>query len=137
MEHALESATPTAEPTKPHTRNPDRITINAQALERVNAWVDELEGRKITLSRNQLVNWLLCHHDTLLSPAELRGLETAFFDEVRFAEWALRELKATQSRGESTTLTEIIARHRPVVRAERKTGKTKEKRILLAENGVE
>lgn len=94
---------------------PERITLDVSAMERVTAWMDDLASllKGSTVNRTELVNWLINHHDRELSAQEVRGLEQAFFDEVKFAEWAVTELKAAQARGESVTLSEIIAKHRP------------------------
>ena len=95
-------------------QHPDRLTVSPEALERLNRWVADLEGRLrgITLTRNQLVQWLIMSHEADLSPHETKQVEEEFFDELKFAEWAVRELKAAQTRGERVSLAEIVSRSR-------------------------
>ena len=95
-------------------QHPDRLTVSPEALERLNGWVADLEGRLrgITLTRNQLVQWLIMSHDAGLSAHETKQVEAEFFDELKFAEWAVRELKAAQTRGERVSLAEIVSRSR-------------------------
>ncbi len=100
----------------PETRNqhPDRIKISPEALSRLSIWNDEATSRLrgVKLTRSDLVNFLILNHEQALSQAELKALENQFFDEVKFAQWAVDELKAAKGRGESIRLAEIIARNR-------------------------
>src|ERR1700678_353724 len=125
MEHAMSAPKTGPEAASPRTRNhhPERITLDDAAVARISDWMAELAVRLkgSSVTRNQLVSWLINQHDRELSTPEVRGLEQAFFDEVKFAEWAWAELKAAQARGEPASLSEIIARHRPA-RAERGRG---------------
>lgn len=95
-------------------RHPDRLTVSPKALERLNGWVADLEGqlKGINLTRNQLVQWLILSHADSLSAQELKQIEAEFFDELKFAEWAVRELKAAQARGERIGLADIVVQSR-------------------------
>lgn len=97
-------------------QHPDRLTVSPEALERLNRWVADLEGRLrgITLTRNQLVQWLIMSHGADLSAHETKQVEEEFFDELKFAEWAVKELKSAQTRGERVSLAEIVSRSRTV-----------------------
>jgi hypothetical protein len=126
MEHAvMDTNSKAVVRTRGRPQHPDRLTLSPEALERLNAWSAELEGRLrgVTLTRGQLVHWLICSHEAMLTTQEVRQLEEAHFDEVKFAEWALRELKAAQARGETISIAEIIGQNR-VTRTDRNNQKT-------------
>lgn len=110
MEHAV---TPTSEPTAKKTRKKhiDRIVLSASALERVESWIEILAKRRIEVSRAALVSELICRRSPDFSTSEIAELEGVFFDEVKFAKWAVDELKNARRRGEAVTLSEILARH--------------------------
>lgn len=110
MEHAV---TPTTEPNvkKTRKRRVERIVLSSSALERVESWIEALAKRKIEVSRAALVSELICRRSPDLSTSEIAELEGVFFDEVKFAKWAVDELKEARKRGESVTLSEILARH--------------------------
>ncbi len=95
-------------------QHPDRIKISAEALSKLSKWNETISTllRGVKLTRSDLVNFLIMNHDEQLSARELRSLEELFFDEVKFAQWAVEELKAAKLRGESVTLADVINRHR-------------------------
>lgn len=92
-------------------RHPDRVTLSPESLNRVGGWLSDLEerlkGNRVT--RNDLVNFLILTHPPQLSEKETTELSEKYFDEVRFAEWALRQLKEAKASGNNITLAEIMA----------------------------
>lgn len=93
-------------------RNPDRLVASPEVLTRLNEWLLFLEHKLkgISLTRNQLMNWIIMNRPHVLSNQEIKQIEEKFFNEVRFAEWALKELRAAQGRGEAIRLSDIVAR---------------------------
>ncbi len=117
MDHAVAGA-PALEPDKKrrgHTRHPDRIWINADALNRLTQWTTEVGGRLpgIKLTRSDLANFLVLSHAEALTAGELKELEARYFDPIKVGEWALEELKAAVARGEAVTIEDILATRRP------------------------
>ena len=109
----------------------DRITVGAEALGRLNQFLDQTSRclRGIKLTRNELVNFLILNHPDAFSGAELKELEYRYFDEVKFAQWALGELKSAKARGETITLADIISKKAttsPTPRKKSEKAKTKE-----------
>lgn len=120
-------------------KNADTIVITKEALAKIQSWIAQIEiqAPSIRLTRSQLVSWLLCHYSEQLSTDEIKKIENDFFDEVRFAQWAIKELKAAKGRGEAVTLSEIMSRNRdvnPVVSGRR--GRPKKQPIKEKENDV-
>lgn len=95
-------------------QHPDRIKISPEALTKLGKWNDEISRRLrgVKLTRSDLVNFLILNHEEQLSSRELGALEKEFFDEVKFAQWAVEELKSARSKGEQVTLAEIISTRR-------------------------
>lgn len=93
---------------------PDRLRISAEALTRLNCFIEQVSERLrgVKVTRSELVNFLIMDRPEALSASELKGLESKYFDEVKFAQWAVEELKAAKVRGESSTLAEILAKHK-------------------------
>ncbi len=115
------------EPIKKRRVNPERITVAKESLSRLSDWIEQIatEVKGIKLNRNDLVNWLIQNHASTLSADEVKEVERHFFDEVKFAEWALKELKAAKARGETTSLSEILN-----VKAEEPKRKRRSKRTV-------
>jgi hypothetical protein len=114
MDDAVKPLEGSSRARKTAPKNPDRIVVTPEALQRLNGWLQTLEHslKGVRLSRNQLVSWLISSHPESLSEEETSSIESRYFDEVKFAEWALRELKRSKAIGQSTTLAEIIVRKR-------------------------
>lgn len=90
---------------------PDRVKISAEAIVRLNILAEQVAShlRGVKLTRCELVDFLLLSHSEALSPSELRDLEAKHFDEVKFAQWAVEELRAARTRGESVSLADILS----------------------------
>ncbi len=117
--------------TETRNQHPDRIKISPEALSRLSLWNEEITGRLrgVKLTRSDLVNFLILNHEQALSSSELKELENRYFDEVKFAQWALEELKAARARGESLSLADILVQNRtsPATKYEPKVRKGKKK----------
>lgn len=98
--------------TKPKVRvkHPDRVSLSPEAVIRLNEWMDALEtnARGIKISKNELVSFLILNHAVKLSESETLQLKDQYFDEVRFAEWAVQQLKAAKASGRHLTLSHVM-----------------------------
>ena len=99
---------------KPKTRvkHPDRVTLSAEAQSRISNWMtsvqERLKGNRI--NKSDLVNFLVISHSSDLAEEELDGLRSQYFDEVQFAEWALRQIKEMKALGKTVSLAEIVGK---------------------------
>lgn len=95
---------------KKRIRHPDRVTLHPDALVRLSEWSADLEkhlkGSRIT--KSDLVNFLILSHSVHLAEREIEQLKSRHFDEVRFAEWAIKELKRAKAEGRSVSLAEVL-----------------------------
>ncbi len=87
-------------------RHPDRITLDPASLQKLANWISQLNTGNpgISVTRSNLVAWLIDNHSDQLSSAEILGLEARYFDSVKYAKWAVREVIAAKARGESLNL---------------------------------
>ena len=99
--------------TKKRRLNNTRATLSEVALDRVSTWIKQLqdENRGLSVSRNDLVSWLITSHPELLSKRECKKITKAHFNPDRHAEWAMKEFKLARNRGEDVTLEDIITKH--------------------------
>jgi hypothetical protein len=51
---------------------------------------------------------LVLSHSASLSEREIEQLEREHFDEVRFAAWALKQIKEAKAQGKDLSLSEIV-----------------------------
>ncbi len=116
MEELLEPNTADSEKPKKSKRTdqnqyPDRVRIDPAGLDRLNQLNEQISGRLkgVKLTRSDLVNFLILSHSETFSASEIKELEAKYFDEVKFAQWALEELKAAKARGEDRTLASILS----------------------------
>ena len=103
-----------SETKKKRARFPDRITIELGALSRLDQWIAELKARSqgIEITRKDLLNWLVEHHDERLTATEERLLTEAFYDEEKFLKYAWEEIRQAKAKGETLRLAEILKRKR-------------------------
>jgi hypothetical protein len=87
----------------------DRIVLHPQTAERLNGWLEDLSTRfkGLRLSRTDLANHLLMSRAAVLAPEEAETIRNQYFDEVSFAAWVLKEVRAAKARGQSVSITEL------------------------------
>ena len=95
---------------KPRVKHPDRVSLSPEALNRLGNWMAELEGRMkgSRITKSDLVNFLLLSHPASLSEREIELVAANHFDEVRFAAWALAEVKKAKAQGKNLSLSDVI-----------------------------
>ena len=103
---------------KKKPRKLDRITLGPISLERVDTWLSAANSNTVgcTLSRSDIVNWIITNHKTDLSSKELKAVAETFSDETKRAKWACEEVIAAKKRGESLTLEEVLKRQKQSLR---------------------
>jgi len=112
MEKGLEVAKMTDE-TKAKSkqvRHFDRVTLDAEALSRIDGWIEQLtsHNKGVNLSRKDCLNWLVNHHSASLTQEEVAELGAKFFDEIRFLSQSLKEMRAARARGETVNLESVL-----------------------------
>jgi len=93
-------------------RHFDRITLDSLALSRIDLWIKQVESAKagVVLSRKDLINWLIENMPERLSSVQEKSLSELFYSELRYIQFAAREIKAASLRGERLTLKDIEQR---------------------------
>ena len=96
--------------TKQRVKHPDRVTLSPEALTRLGTWLMELDGvmKGSRITKSDLVNFLILSHSAKLSERDVEQLANQHFDEVRFAVWAVQQLKEAKAQGRNVTLAEIV-----------------------------
>lgn len=92
-------------------RHEDRVTLEAESLQRVDGWIEQVTSttKGVTVTRKDVVNWMVSQRGPLLSSNEVNGLRTQFFSDVRFLQQAIKELKSAKRRGDQVDLSEILS----------------------------
>jgi hypothetical protein len=92
----------------------ERIALTSQSVDRLNSWVEQLKAkhRGVTLNRKGLVNWLIEAHAAELSPSEEEALSRVFFDELKFLEQVMGDMRRAKAEGRSVSLDECMAASR-------------------------
>jgi hypothetical protein len=93
------------------SKKPDRIAMSNDSLSRLNSWKKQVEGARpaVEISRRDLVEWLISKHAETLSNSEVKELSETHYNELRFLQFAIRELKAAKSQGKTIHLQDMVA----------------------------
>ena len=87
----------------------DRISLKPDALERLEKWASTISDRtKARVKKSDLAQWVIMSHPPTLSEAEIVAIEKLFFDEIKYAEWILKQVREKKARGETVNLSELI-----------------------------
>ncbi|MGE4107739.1 MAG: hypothetical protein AB7F66_11030 [Bacteriovoracia bacterium] len=107
----------------------DRVCLGEKALKSVDQKIEQImaNNRGVTINRKDMVNWLLENRAPLSSDEE-KTIASIYYNEIRFLQNALKEMKAARSRGESMSLDAIISA-KPTARKERKPRIKKQKNL--------
>ena len=100
---------------KPKKRylHPDRVTLSQVSLSKISGWIDQAvsESNGMTVSKSNLVEWLIESHSETLTIGECKKIREKFSDELKFHEWAIREFKKQKAQGLEASFFEFLAQN--------------------------
>jgi hypothetical protein len=90
----------------------ERVALGPEAVTRLDAWVKQVEGSRpgVEISRRDLIHWLILERSESLNSDEVRALSDSHYNELRFLQYALKELKAARTRGDTMSLQDFVAK---------------------------
>lgn len=96
----------------------DRVCLTEPQAKKIDGWLDQIESRfkgYIKITRSDLVNYALSAMDEILNDVDLEALNVAHYDQVKFMQWALQQVKAAQKNCQPISLKELLTLHAPAV----------------------
>lgn len=92
----------------------DRVSLKPASVAKLDQWLTQIQEtmRGVQLSRTDILDWLISENEEVLSAAQLKSLGDRHFDELKFALWAVAELKRAREHGESRSLADILQESR-------------------------
>ena len=99
----------------------ERIPLSDQSLQIVNKSITEMKEKypDASISKKQLVNWVISEFFKKLSPQTEKTLHKKFYDEEKFLADALKEIKKRKAKGEDYSYQDYVRDKRP--KREKKT----------------
>ncbi|MGE0526785.1 MAG: hypothetical protein AB7G93_00970 [Bdellovibrionales bacterium] len=110
---------------KKRKRHFDRVTLDEATLERLDTWIKQVEAVKpgVSLARKDVLNWMIKSLPERLTGAQEKVLADTFYSELRYIQFAAREIKAAAARGERLTLKDLENRSPRPITPRRRSGK--------------
>ena len=99
---------------KPKTKPIERITIDdtlKEQLSKLTAQANDALQGVASISKTDIVNFVLRQRSDTFSKAELKELRALHFDEIKFSQWMTLQLRKAQSTGEAITIKELLERN--------------------------
>ncbi len=116
----------------------DRIVLRRPECERLDRWLSQLNARfdgMIRLTKSDLANFIIRLHADELSDTEVTLIESEFYDEVRWLNWALAKIRKAKKEGVSISLEQLMLSRSTVANESKPAGKTSRKpRVVRADN---
>lgn len=91
----------------------ERLTLQKAEQEKLDHWIKELNQRfegMIKLTKSDLANFLIRHHADILTENEILKIESEHFDELRWMNWALNQIRTAKKKGQVLTLNDLMAK---------------------------
>lgn len=114
----------------------DRATLSSAVSLKVDGWLKQVQDKlsgSIVVNKSDLVNFFLDKMPDNLNRDQIEKIKHQFFDEVRFAQWTLQQVKDSKKRGEALTLKDIINLSKvletDVIKTPKKTKSTESKEL--------
>ncbi len=113
----------------------ERISISNAATEKLMGWIEQANAKKqaLNLSPKSMVNWLLESAPDELTNAQLKDLAERFYDEVKFLQTALMQMKQAKARGEKLSLDDLMHAQAAMVKPEKRSGEPRLKKAKVAQ----
>ncbi|MCJ8277771.1 MAG: hypothetical protein HRT44_06660 [Bdellovibrionales bacterium] len=88
----------------------DRILLTKKSSSIITDTIKFLTDKHpgITITKKDLVNWLVSDHFQKLTPSTEKQLFEKFYDEIKYLEKSLRELKKKKKNGEDISIEKIL-----------------------------
>ena len=110
--------------------NVDRIVLRRIECGKLDRWVSNLNERfdgMIRITKSDLANFIIRQHPEDLSPDEVSLIESEFYDEVRWLNWALGKIRQAKKEGRALSLDDLMKSKR-IGRTVAKVNGTKRKK---------
>lgn len=126
------------EKSKP-TKLVERAIIDEKHKVKLGALVDQanttLQGIAI-VTKSDIVNLILENHADTLGNTELEQLKALHLDQVKYAFWLAKRLKAAKASGQELSLQQLLAESQPVMtKSSPKISRTpRKKKVMVAQN---
>lgn len=91
----------------------ERLTLQKAEQGKLDRWIKELNERfegMIKLTKSDLANFLIRHHADALTENEILKIEAEHFDELRWMNWALNQIRTAKKLGQVLTLQDLMAK---------------------------
>lgn len=95
---------------KEKAKPPERVTLGTDEGQRVEAWlsqVNEFSKGYLTLSKSDIVNFLVRQHKEALTPKELQQIRANHYDPVRHITWITPQIKQALAGGDMARVLEL------------------------------
>lgn len=92
------------------TRSLDRVTLGEGGAAKIDCWLKQLQEASrgyLSLSRSDLVRFIVQEHRNELSPAEIKRLRIIHYDPVRHIQWLMPQLKAALAASDAARVAEL------------------------------
>lgn len=92
------------------TSKQERVSLDETSAAKIDFFLDQVVQQVpgIKIGRSEIVRWLVNRHPNDLTTEELQQIKEAYFDEMEFALWMVRQLKESRARGERVSLSDLI-----------------------------
>lgn len=85
------------------------IVLSEIAIRKIDRWLEQIDGKRVRLSRKEFLNWFIEKSPENLSNADLNSLVEKYYDEEKFLRQLLREMKQAKKDGQTSHL-EVVVR---------------------------
>ncbi len=114
---------------KPVKGNVDRVVLSAECLGKIDVWVEQVRKSRpgVEIFRKDIVNWLIVSHAQSLTPNEEKTLAAAHYDELKFLQHAIREIRSSRRQGRIMGLSDFVGDHLGLAKVKMPLKKRKKK----------
>ena len=91
----------------------DRVVLTNPESDKVQKWMqmlnEHLDGA-VRLTRSDLVNFIIREHSDDFSDLEIKKIESEFYSEIRWLNWATAKVRTANKEGIKLSLNDLIAK---------------------------
>jgi hypothetical protein len=85
------------------------IVLQDGAIQKIDHWIEQVEGKRVRLSRKEFLHWFIKKSPENLSNADLSTIAERYYDEEKFLRQLLRETRQAKKDGQVSSM-EILVR---------------------------
>ena len=100
------------------TQSKEIVTLSEASSKKIAHWLEQIESKKVKLSRKEFLNWFIEKSPDNLSNSDLNAIAEKYYDEEAFLRRLLKQVKQDRKNGTAGNIELVVKQKRTELKKE-------------------